>query len=130
MTDSNALSLSQQLALRVQKFCNNLGLTQAKLAKLLKVDDSQFSRFLAGKVNLSAEKTMKLMQLMSLTTRDLELKFGWPEKLNAKLHLQESGRKVGNILKFDSNGGWVPAEGMSGYAKWPWESARMPEDRF
>jgi transcriptional regulator with XRE-family HTH domain len=108
MADFNPLTLGQQLAMRVRTFCNNLGLPQNKLARLLQVDDSQFSRFLNGTANLDAEKTLKLVRLMALSKRDLELKFGRPERTQAKLmHLQESGRH----LRFDSGGSWVAKEG-------------------
>jgi transcriptional regulator with XRE-family HTH domain len=114
MTDSNLLSLGQQLAMRAKTFCNSLGLTQNKLARLLQVDDSQFSRFLNGTSNLSAEKTLKLVRLLSCSKRDLALKFASPEKLTARLmHLQESGRKLAEVVHFAaSNDGWVP--GLSG----------------
>ena len=85
MSDSHPLSLNRQLAQRAKTFCSNLGLTQSTLAKLLRVDDSQFSRFLRGESNLSSEKTLKLVRLMALSKRDLELKFGSPEKLTARL---------------------------------------------
>lgn len=110
MSDSNPLSLSQQLANRAKTFCTNLGLTQSALARLLRIDDSHFSRFLGGQANLSSEKTLKLVRLMPLTKRDLELKFGSPEKLSARImHLQKSGREV----HFSApNDGFVP--GLSG----------------
>jgi predicted XRE-type DNA-binding protein len=107
MSDSNALSLNQQLAQRAKTFCSNLGLTQSAVAALLKIDDSQCSRFLRGQANLSSEKTLKLVRLMSLSKRDLELKFGSPEKLTARLmHLQVKGQP----LKL-SNDGWIAGTG-------------------
>jgi transcriptional regulator with XRE-family HTH domain len=114
MADSNPLSLNQQLAQRAKTFCSNLGLTQNKLARLLKVDDSQFSRFLNGQANLSAEKTLRLVRLMSLGRRHLELKFGSPEKLTGRLmHLQESGRELAKVVQFTTpNDGWLPGRGM------------------
>jgi len=114
MADSNPLSLNQQLAQRAKTFCTNLGLAQNKLARLLKVDDSQFSRFLNGQANLSAEKTLRLVRLMSLGRRHLELKFGSPEKLTGRLmHLQESGRELAKVVQFTTpNDGWLPGRGM------------------
>jgi predicted XRE-type DNA-binding protein len=107
MSDSNALSLNQQLAQRAKTSCSNLGLTQSALAALLKIDDSQCSRFLRGQANLSSEKTLKLVRLMSLSKRDLELKFGSPEKLTARLmHLQVKGQP----LKL-SNDVWIAGTG-------------------
>lgn len=114
MADSNPLSLNQQLAQRAKTFCSNLGLSQVRLARLLKVDDSQFSKFLNGQVNLSSEKTLKLVRLMSLSKRDLELKFGSPEKLTARLmHLQEGGRELARVVRFDNGDGWIAREGGS-----------------
>jgi transcriptional regulator with XRE-family HTH domain len=111
MPDSHPLSLNQQLAFRAKTFCSNLGLTQATLARLLSVDDSQFSRFVNGQANLSSEKTLKLVRLMSLSKRDLELKFGSPEKLSGRLmHLQEGGRELAKVVRF-SNDGWIAKEG-------------------
>ena len=109
MSDSHPLSLNQQLAQRAKTFCSNLGLTQSTLARLLKIDDSQFSRFINGQANLSSEKTLKLVRLMSSSKRDLELKFGSPEKLTARLmHLQESGRELAEVVRFAApNDGWV-----------------------
>jgi transcriptional regulator with XRE-family HTH domain len=116
MPDSHPLSLNQQLAFRAKTFCSNLGLTQATLARLLSVDDSQFSRFLNGQANLSSEKTLKLVRLMSLTKRDLELKFGSPEKLSARLmHLQQGGKQVAEVVHFAApNDGWVPGLSNAG----------------
>jgi transcriptional regulator with XRE-family HTH domain len=101
------LSLNQQLAQRAKTFCSNLGLAQNRLARLLKVDESQWSRFLNGQANLSSEKTLQLHRLLSFSRRDLELKFGSPEKLTARLmHLQVKGQpmKLGND-------GWVAGTG-------------------
>jgi transcriptional regulator with XRE-family HTH domain len=114
MPDSNPLSLNQQLAQRAKTFCANLGLAQNRLARLLKVDESQWSRFLNGQVNLSSEKTLQLHRLLSLSRRDLELKFGSPEKLTARLmHLQESGRELAKVVQFTTpNDGWLPGRGM------------------
>lgn len=116
MSDPHPLSLSQQLAQRAKTFCSNLGLTQSTLARLLKIDDSQMSGFLNGQANLSSEKTLKLVRLMSLSKRDLELKFGSPEKLTARLmHLQESGRELAEVVRFAApNGGWVPGLSNAG----------------
>jgi transcriptional regulator with XRE-family HTH domain len=101
------VSLNQQLAQRAKTFCSNLGLAQNRLARLLKVDESQWSRFLNGQVNLSSEKTLQLHRLLSLSLRDLELKFGSPEKLTARLtHLQVKGQP----MKL-SNDGWVAGVG-------------------
>jgi hypothetical protein len=72
------------------------------------------SRFLQGQANLSSEKTLKLVRLMSLSKRDLELKFDSPEKLTARLmHLQESGRELAKVVQFTTpNDGWLPGRGM------------------
>ena len=116
MSDSHPLSLNRQLAQRAKTFCSNLGLTQSTLAKLLRVDDSQFSRFLRGESNLSSEKTLKLVRLMALSKRDLELKFGSAEKLTARLmHLQEGSKQLAKVVHFSApNDGWVPGLSNAG----------------
>jgi transcriptional regulator with XRE-family HTH domain len=107
MSDSHPLSLNQQLAQRAKTFRSNLGLTQATLARLLRIDDSHLSRFLNGQAHLSSEKTLQLHRLMSLSKRDLELKFGSPEKLTGRLmHLQVKGQP----MKL-SNDGWLAGTG-------------------
>jgi transcriptional regulator with XRE-family HTH domain len=113
MADSNPLSLTDQLAARVKSFCGNLGLSQNKLARLLKVDDGQFSKFLAGKTNISPEKTLKLLQLMNLSSRDLELKFGNPDRITSRITKLQQCRDGQPSLRLD-NDGWYPGTGGSG----------------
>lgn len=104
---SDTLSLTDQLAARVSKFLAATSLSQKELARLLRIEKSHFSRFLSGKVGLSAETTLKLLQLMSLSPRSLQLKFGNPEKTQARLlHLQENGTQ----MRLDSGGSWVPGQ--------------------
>jgi transcriptional regulator with XRE-family HTH domain len=95
MPDNSPVSLNDQLAHRVKTFCAKMGLNQRKLCKLLRIDEAQFSRWLSGQCKFSAETTLRILQLISLTPRDLELKFGKPGKTTAKImNLQESGRPM------------------------------------
>ena len=59
---------------------------------------------------------MKLVRLMALSKRDLELKFGSPEKLTARLmHLQEGGKQLAKVVHFSApNDGWVPGLSNAG----------------
>jgi transcriptional regulator with XRE-family HTH domain len=88
-----ALSLTDQLAQRAKTFATNTGLSQRKLARLLKIDESHFSKFLNGQTNLSAESTLALLRLTSMTKQQLELEFSNPERLTSRImNLQEEGR--------------------------------------
>jgi transcriptional regulator with XRE-family HTH domain len=72
-----------------------MGISQRKLCKLLRIDETQFSRWLGGKCNFSAEVTLKIFQLLNLSKRDLELKFGNAHRISAKImSLQESGKAM------------------------------------
>ena len=105
----NPSSLTNQLASRLKTFVSNLGLSQREISKILKLNESHLSRFLSGEAGLSAEMTLKVLRLTSVSRRDLALKFGKPEKTTAKImHLSESGR----ALKLDG-GAWVPGQSGS-----------------
>jgi transcriptional regulator with XRE-family HTH domain len=107
--NSSPLTLNDQLAHGVRTFCNSMGLSQRKLCKLLKIDETQFSRWLSGQCQFSAEATLKILQLISLSRRDLELKFGNAERTTSKImSLQERGKPV---VTLDDGSGWVPQEG-------------------
>lgn len=102
----NPLSLTIQLANRLKTFATNLGLSQRQISKILKLDESHLSRFLDGKAGLSAEMTLKVLRLTSVTKKELALKFGKPEKLSAKITgLQQAGHP----MRLDV--GWVPQVG-------------------
>jgi transcriptional regulator with XRE-family HTH domain len=96
-------SLTIQLARRAKLFADNVGLSQRRVARLLKIDESQYSKFLNGTVNLSAEATLALLRLTSMTKAQLELKFSNPDRLSSRImNLQEKGKP----MEFDG-GGWV-----------------------
>jgi transcriptional regulator with XRE-family HTH domain len=106
----NSQSLTDQLAARAKAFCANTGFSQRRLARLLKIEEFHFSRFLNGQANLSAETTLRVLQLINLSKRDVALKFGSPERTTSRLmHLQEGGRDVGHF------GDWVAKEDGNGY---------------
>jgi len=106
----DSLSITQQLALRAKSWCTNLGLTQSALARLLKIDVNQMSKFLRGEANLGSDRLLQLVKLLSLSKRDLQLVFSAPEKLTSRLmHLQEGGRELAEVVHFAApNDGWVP----------------------
>jgi transcriptional regulator with XRE-family HTH domain len=111
MPDSNPVSLVEQLAARTKSFLNANNLTQKELARFLRIDKANFSKFLNGTAGLNAETTLQLVRLMSLNKRDLALKFGEPDRTRARLmYLQESGTP----LHFDANEGWYPGTDGAG----------------
>jgi transcriptional regulator with XRE-family HTH domain len=100
-------SLIQQLGARTKTFLHSTNLSQKELARILRVDKSNFNKFLSGQAGLSAETTLALVRLMNLSKRDLALKFGEPERTRAKLlHWQENGK-----LTHLSIDGWVAGTG-------------------
>jgi transcriptional regulator with XRE-family HTH domain len=100
-------TLSQQLASRARRFCDNVGISQRRLAKWLKVEESHLSKFLSGKANLNSECTLALVRLMGMNRAQLEAKFSKPQRATIT-HFQEKGRP----MKL-SNDGWVAREGST-----------------
>jgi len=106
MPETSPLSLNDQLASRVRAFCVTMGLSQRKLCRLLKIDETHFSRFLSGHSNFSAETTLKILQLINLSPRELQFKFGNADRITAKImHLSEKGKP----MKLDG-GNWTPGQ--------------------
>src|ERR1700746_1121247 len=103
----NPDDLLAQLSRRVQSFLSATGISQRKLAKLIKTDETHLANFLAGRTGLSAEKSLKLMQVLNSPRSELEAKFG-RKALNSRiLELQEGGKPLSDRMQFDSIGGWV-----------------------
>jgi transcriptional regulator with XRE-family HTH domain len=94
-----SLNLSNQLAARVKRYCHDHNISQRKLAKIIGVDEGQFSAFLSGTVNMSAERTLKLLQLMNKVAK--------PLKEISIVHFQSSGKPM---TMDDSGGSWVPGD--------------------
>lgn len=100
--DPNPVSLTMQLTARVKSFCAATGISQKQLARYLHIDQGHFSAFLSGNVNMSAERTLKLVQLMNQTKAQVGTKFSKSEKLIHLEHVQESGKP----MRLD----WVPGQ--------------------
>jgi len=98
--------LLTQLSHRVQAFIAATGISQRKLAKLIKTDESHLSAFLAGKTGLSAEKSLKLLQLLNASKAQLEMKLGRSVTAATITHLQTNGRP----MTLDTGGGWVSGQ--------------------
>jgi transcriptional regulator with XRE-family HTH domain len=99
--------LLTQLSSRVRSFLAATGLSQRKLAKMIKTDEAHLANFLAGRSGLSAEKSLKLMQILNSTRSQLEAKFARKAVTSRILELQESGQP----MKLDASGSWVAKEG-------------------
>jgi hypothetical protein len=113
MSDSSPMSLTDQLAARVKTFCQNSKLTYRQLCKFLSIDEGNFNGFIHGRNGLSAERTLKLLQLMNLSRRDLELKFANPDRLTSRIMKLQECRDGQPSLRLD-NDGWYPGTGGNG----------------
>lgn len=99
-------SLLSDLSHRVESFLAATGISQRKLARLIKTDESHLSSFLAGRSGLSAEKSLKLLQILNCSRQQLERKFGRAEKSARIAHFQQQGQP----MQLDSGGSWVPGQ--------------------
>jgi plasmid maintenance system antidote protein VapI len=123
-------SLLKQLSNRVQAFIAATGISQRKLAKLIKTDETHLSAFLAGKSGLSAEKSLRLMQILNSSRSQLEMKLGRSTTAAQIAHFQQEGQ----MMRLDSNGGWVAREGGNGDPNGTtditntWKSGGAPSD--
>jgi transcriptional regulator with XRE-family HTH domain len=115
-------TLTNQLAARVKRFCQNSNLTYRQLSKFLKIDEGNFNGFLHGRNGLSAERTLRLLQLMNLSRRDLELRFSNPDRLTSRIMKLQECRSGQPIIRFD-NDGWYPGTEGSGAGSDPVGSA-------
>jgi transcriptional regulator with XRE-family HTH domain len=101
-TPDNLLS---QLSRRVESFLTATGISQRRLAKLIKTDETHLANFLAGRTGLSAEKSLKLMQILNASRSQLEAKLGKAATMQIT-HFQEKGKPMRL-----SNDGWVAGTG-------------------
>lgn len=101
-------NLLAQLSRRVQCFLSATGISQRKPAKLIKTDETHLANFLAGRTGLSAEKSLKLVQLLNTSKAQLERKFNGKAVTSQIVSLQQRGKP----LQLDSAGAWTP--GLSG----------------
>jgi transcriptional regulator with XRE-family HTH domain len=93
MSDSNPDTLLMQLSRRVEAFIEATGISQRKLAKLIKTDEAHFSNFLAGRTGLSATKTLRLMQVLNSSRTQLEKKLGRATKGTAQMPIFKRGAR-------------------------------------
>ena len=101
---SDTPSLTDQLASRVRKFASSMNLSQRQLCEVLNLNEGTFSRFLSGKVQLLPEDTLKVLRLISLSRRDLDLKLC--QRTTSKIqHLQVKGEQMTFAVD-----GWVPRQ--------------------
>ena len=98
-------NLLAQLSRRVQCFLSATGISQRKLAKLIKTDETHLANFLAGRSGLSAEKSLRLMQILNASRSQLEAKLVKAATMQIT-HFQERGKP----MRF-SNDGWVAGVG-------------------
>jgi hypothetical protein len=98
--------LLTQLAERCRIFSAGTGISLNKMARLIGTEPANFSAFVNGRIGLSSKSTIKLLQLLSLTKREVETKLGVTNVQIA--HYQQNGVQ----MRLDSGGSWVP--GLSG----------------
>jgi transcriptional regulator with XRE-family HTH domain len=96
--------LLSQIAERCRTFSAGTGVSLNKIARMIGVEPGNFSAFVNGRIGLSAASTLKLLQLLNLTKRQVE------EKLAVKAvkiaHFQQEGKPMRL-----SNDGWVAGVG-------------------
>jgi transcriptional regulator with XRE-family HTH domain len=106
--------LLSEIAERTRTFSAGTGVSLNKIARMIGVEPGNFSAYMNERIGLSAKATVKLLQLLNLTKRQVE------EKLAVKAvniaHLQKGGREVAETLRFAAPPAkqfeWVP--GLSG----------------
>jgi plasmid maintenance system antidote protein VapI len=106
--------LLREIAERTRTFSAGTGVSLNKIARMIGVETGNFSAFVNGRIGLSARSTVKLLQLLNLTKRQVE------EKLAIKpvtiAHFQHGGREVAETVRFAAplakQFEWVP--GLSG----------------
>jgi transcriptional regulator with XRE-family HTH domain len=97
-------TLTAQLSRKVAAFLNATGLTQKQLARYIGCDRSQLTSYLSTGRGLSAERSLRLMQVLNSSRSQLEAKFGRKAVSSRILELQERGK----AMKLDRSGSWVP----------------------
>jgi hypothetical protein len=72
--------LLREIAQRTRTFSAGTGVSLTKIAKLIDVEPGNFSAFVNHRIGLSAASTVKLLQLLNLTKRQVEE--SWPLNLS------------------------------------------------
>jgi hypothetical protein len=99
--------LLTQLAERCRTFSAGTGISLNRMAAIVGVEKTNFSAFVNGRVGLSAKSTIKLLQLLNLTKREVEMKLA--KRAVHIEHFQESGQPMRL-----SDDGWVAQEDGGG----------------
>jgi hypothetical protein len=103
--------LLSEIAERTRTFSAGTGVPLTKIASLVGVEPGNFSAFVNGRIGLSAASTVKLLQLLNLTKRQVE------EKLTVKpvniAHFQSGGKRLAETVRFAAPpvkqfDSWVP----------------------
>jgi hypothetical protein len=101
-------TLSAHLSRRVAAFLSATGLTHKQLSRMIGCDRSQLTSYLSTGTGISAERALKLVQVLGSSRSELEIKFGRKAVSSQIVSLQERGK----VMKLDSSGSWV--SGQSG----------------
>jgi plasmid maintenance system antidote protein VapI len=96
--------LLTQLAERCRTFSAGTGISLNKIAKMVGVETTNFSTFINGRCGLSAKATIKLLRVLNLSRREVEMKLS-ARNVQIK-HLQRDGA----LMHLD-NDGWVAGVG-------------------
>jgi transcriptional regulator with XRE-family HTH domain len=87
-------TLSAQLSRRVAAFLTATGLTHKQLSRMIGCDRSQLTSYLSTGTGISAERALKLVQVLGSSRSQLEAKFGRKAVSSRIMELQESGKKL------------------------------------
>jgi plasmid maintenance system antidote protein VapI len=105
---SDTPSLLQQLANRAKRFHSSTNISQAAMAKAIRVAEGNYSKFLAGKRGLSAESTCSLLTLINMPAQQAIATLTQKPLSSTVMQLQESGKRLkfnsSAALKLDSTG--------------------------
>jgi transcriptional regulator with XRE-family HTH domain len=101
-------TLSAQLSRRVAAFLKATQLTHKDLARYIGCDRSTLTSYLSTGRGLSAERSLRLMQVLNSSRSQLEAKFGRKAVSSRILELQERGK----AMKLDSSNGTDDVTGV------------------
>jgi transcriptional regulator with XRE-family HTH domain len=86
-------TLLMQLSRRVANFVSATGLTHKELARVIGCSRSALTEFLSTGRGLSAERSLRLMQVLSASKQELVAKFGRPAAAQI-VHFQSEGKPM------------------------------------
>jgi transcriptional regulator with XRE-family HTH domain len=96
--------LLSQIAERCRNFSTGTGVSLNSIASLIGMSSGNFSSFIHGRSGLSAAVTIKLLQLLNMSAREVQMKLGKPVKATIE-HFQSEGKP----MQFDGSG-FVPGQ--------------------